>query len=97
MPSTVVLSQINSVGGWGKPISFNVSLNLVAVRPLWKSPPSLASAADAATSLRIETVTMMYPFKQSGSWSCCLSPIKKYPAKLLLAMSSFKYEASLLS
>ena len=70
---------------------------LVAIRLLWKIPPSSDSTPDAAINLRMETVTTVDPFNQSCLISCCLYPMKIYPAKLLLELFSFKYEASLWS
>ena len=47
------LSVFVGVGGWVKPSSWSVILRGTTVCPLWNSPPTSASAADATTCLRI--------------------------------------------
>ena len=49
MPSAAELYVFIGVGGWVKPSSWSVILRGTAVCPLWSSPPTYASAADATT------------------------------------------------
>ena len=52
MPSDAELSILIWVGGWVKPRSWSVICRGIAVCPLWNSPPTSASAAEAKTCLR---------------------------------------------
>ena len=53
MPSAAELSVFIGVGGWVKPSSWSVILRGTVVWPLWNSPLTSDSAADATTCLRI--------------------------------------------
>ena len=56
MPTAVVLSTWIGVGGCGCPNAWSVIRNTLASCALRKRAPSSASAAEAATSLRIAHV-----------------------------------------
>ena len=66
MPSSAELSVFIGVGGWVKPSSWSVILRGTAVFPLWNSPPTSASAADATTCLRILYSVWMGTFLVAG-------------------------------
>ena len=56
--------------------------------------PNSASAADAATSFKMEHVVRIFPFNLIGSLSLGKLPRKKYPPALLRALAAVKYDAS---
>ena len=62
MPSVAELSVFIGVGGWLKLSSWGVILRITSVYPLWNSPPTSASAADAPTCLRILHPVWIGPF-----------------------------------
>ena len=62
IPTAVVLSTCTGVGGCGWPNSSSISLSILASWALRKSAPNSASAADAATSLKIAQVMWILPF-----------------------------------
>ena len=62
MPLAAELSVFIGVGGWVKPSSWSVILRGTTVCPLWNSPPTSASAADATTCLRILHSVWIGPF-----------------------------------
>ena len=66
MPSAAELSVFIGVGGWLKPSSWSVILRGTVVCPLWNSPPTSASAADATTCLRILHSVWIGPFAGGG-------------------------------
>ena len=66
MPSAAELSFFIGVGGWVKPSSLSVILRVTTVFPLWKSPPTSDSAADATTCLRILHSVWIGPFDGDG-------------------------------
>ena len=57
---------------------------------LRNSAPSSASAADAATSLRIVQVMWIAPLMMIGSASRGMLPRKKYPPARLLALGALR-------
>ena len=63
---TVVLSMCIGVGGWGCPSSWIISQSTFASLALWKSAPSSASAADAATVWRTVHIDCMDPLRKIG-------------------------------
>ena len=66
IPSAAELSVFIGVGGWVKPSSWSVIIRVTAVCPLWNSPPTSASAADATTCLRIMHYVWIGPFAVDG-------------------------------
>ena len=66
MPSAAELSGFIGVGGWVKPSSWSVIPRGTAVCPLWNSPSTSASAADANTYLRILHSVWIGPFAGGG-------------------------------
>ena len=66
MPSAAELYVFIGVGGWVKPSSWSLILRGAAVCPLWNSPPTSASAADATTCLRILNSVWIGPFAGGG-------------------------------
>ena len=66
MPSAAELYVFIGVGGWVKPISRSIIIRGTAVYPLWKSPPTSASAAYATTCLRILHSVWIGPFSGGG-------------------------------
>ena len=66
MPSAAELSVFIGVGGWVKTSSWSVILRVTAVCPLWNSPPTSASAAEATTCLGILNYVWIGPFAGGG-------------------------------
>ena len=66
MPPATELSVFIGVGGWVKPISWSVIFRGTAVCPLWNSPLTSASTADATTCLRILHSVWIGPFAGGG-------------------------------
>ena len=66
MPSATELSVFIGVGGWVKPSSRSVIIRGTAVYPLWNSPLTSDSSADATTCLRILHSVWMGPFAGGG-------------------------------
>ena len=66
MPTAVLLSQWMGVGGLGWPISSKVSRIIFAFIALRKNAPSSASAAEAATHLRMVQLVRMTPLRRMG-------------------------------
>ena len=66
MPSAAELSVFIGVGARVKPSSWSAILRGTAVCPLWNSPPTSASAADATTCLRILHSMWIGPFFGGG-------------------------------
>ena len=62
MPLAAELYDFIGVGGWVKLSSWIVTLKGTAVYPIWSSPPTSASAADATTCLRILHSVWIGPF-----------------------------------
>ena len=62
IPTAVVLSTWIGVGGCGWPISVRVRRIILASMVFKKRAPNLASAADAATHLRIAHCVSIAPF-----------------------------------
>ena len=85
MPAAVVLSQCMGVGGCGWPSSSSVSLIIFASFAFKNIAPNSASAADAATNLRIVQSVRIGPFRRMGRLSSGSQPRKKWPAARLLA------------
>ena len=53
-------------GGWVKSSSWSVIIRGTTVYPLWNSPPTSASSADATTCLRILYSVWIRPFSGGG-------------------------------
>ena len=66
MPLAAELSFFIGVHGWVKPSSLSAILGGTDVCPLWNSPPTSASAADATTCLRILHSVWIGPFAGGG-------------------------------
>ncbi len=66
MPTAVVFSQCIGVGGYGCPSSFSARHMILASSALRKRAPSSASAADAATQLRIVAFVRTAPLRPMG-------------------------------
>ena len=66
MPVAVLLLQWIGVGDCGYPISYNVSIMILASFAFKNSAPSYASAANAATNLSIWNSENITPFKWMG-------------------------------
>ena len=66
MPSAAELSVFIEVGDWVKPSSWSVIIRVNAVCPLWNSPQTSTSAADATTCLRILYSMWIGPFAGGG-------------------------------
>ncbi len=77
IPTVVVLSTCIGVGGCGCPSSSRTRCMTLASCALRNSAPSLASAADAATSLRIVQVMWIAPLMMIGMVSHGMLPRKK--------------------
>ena len=93
IPTAVVLSTCNGVGGWGWPNSFSINRMTFASCAFKNNAPNSASAADAATSFKMEHVVRIFPFSLIGSLSLSKLPRKKYPPALLRARAAVKYDA----
>ena len=94
MPAAVALSQCMGVGGCGWPSSSSVSLMIFASFAFKNIAPNSASAADAATNLRIVQSVRIGPFRRMGRLSSGCQPRKKWPAARLLAFFAERYDAS---
>ena len=66
IPAAVALSRCMGVGGCGWPSSSSVSLIIFASSAFKNIAPNSASAADAATNLRIVQSVRIGPFRQMG-------------------------------
>jgi hypothetical protein len=77
IPPVVVLSTCMGVGGCGCPSSSRTRHSTLASCVLRNSAPSSASAADAATSLRMVQVIWIAPLIMIGLSSCGILPKKK--------------------
>ena len=66
MPLAAELSVFIGVGGWVKPSSRSVTIRGTVVCPLWNSPPTSASAADANTGLKILHSVWIETFSGGG-------------------------------
>ena len=64
--SAAELYVLIGVGGWEKPNSWSVMRRGTYVSPLWNSPPTSASTADATTCLRILHSVWIGPFSSGG-------------------------------
>ena len=84
MPAAVSLSQYMGVGGCGWPSSSSLSLMIFASFAFKNIAPNSASAADAATNLRIVQSVRIGPFSRMGCSSSGFHPRKKWPAARLL-------------
>ena len=62
MPLAAELSVFIGVGGRVKPSSWSLILGGASGFPLWNSPPTSSSAADATTCLRILHYLWIGPF-----------------------------------
>ena len=85
MPAAVALLQCMGVGGCGWPSSSSVSLMVFASFAFKNIAPNSASAADAATNLRIFQSVRIGPFRRMGRLSSGCQSGKKWPAARLLA------------
>ena len=85
MPTAVASSQCMGVGGCGWPSSSSVSLVIFASFAFKNIAPNSASAADAATNLRIMQSVRIGPFRRMGQSSSGSQPRKKWPDARLLA------------
>ena len=94
MPAAVALSQGMGVGGCGWPSSSSVSLIIFASFALKNIDPNLASAADAATNLRMVKSVRIGPFRRMGRLSSGCQTRKKWPDARLLAFFAERYDAS---
>ncbi len=77
MPTVVVVSLCNGVGGCGWQSSSSVRQKTLASCAFRNSAPSLASAVDAAMSLRMVHCTWIAPLSLMGSPSRGKLPRKK--------------------
>ena len=68
MPLATELSVFIGVGGRVKPSSWSVILRGTSVCPLWNSPPTYDSAADATTCLSIIHSVWIGPFSGGGKF-----------------------------
>ena len=93
MTAAVVLLQCMGVGGYGWPISSSVSLMIFASFAFKKIVPNSASAADAATNLRIVQSVRIGPFRKMGRLLSGSQTRKKWPAARLLASFAERYNA----
>ena len=94
MPAAVALSQCMGVGGCGWPSSSSVSLMIFASFAFNNIAPNSASAADAATNLRILQSVRIGPFRRMGCLSSGSQPRKKWPAARLLESFAESYNVS---
>ena len=85
MTADVALLQCMGVGGCGWPSSSSASLMIFASFAFKNIAPNSASAADAATNLRIVQSVRIGPFRRMGQSSSDSQPRKKWPAAQLLA------------
>ena len=76
------------------PISSSVSLMIFACCAFVNRAPNSASAAEAATILRIVHSECIAPFSLIGWLSCGIEPRKKWPPALLLDFVAVRYDAS---
>ena len=90
MPVTVVLSMWMGVGGCGCPSLSSMRRITFASFALWKSAPSSASAADAATVRKTVQSDKIGPFKNIGLLSIGCLPKKKWPPIRLLALGAVR-------
>ena len=74
-PLAAELSVFIGVGGWVKPRSRSVICRGTAICPLWNSPPTSDSAADATTCLRILHSVWIGPFADGGSFGDCFRSV----------------------
>ena len=68
MPSSAELSIFIGFGGWLQPSSWSVIIRGTAVCPLWNSPTTSASDADATKCLRILHSVWIGPFAGGGKF-----------------------------
>ena len=95
MPTTVVLSMCIGVGGCGWPSSCNVIRITCASFAFRNRDPSSASAAEAATNLRMLQREWIGPLRLIGFPLIGSDPRKKCPPALLHALGAVRYDASL--
>ena len=86
IPTVVVLSMWIGVEGCGWPSSARVMRRIFASWAFRNKAPSSASAAEAATSLRIVQLMWTAPLRKMGSLSTGIDPKKKYPPARLRAL-----------
>ena len=89
IPTVVVLSTCIGVGGCGWSNSERMSRMTLASFVLRNKALNSASAADAATSLRIAHVMAIFPFSLMGLPCWGKLPRKKYPPVLVVLLDSF--------
>ena len=94
MPAAVALLQCMGVGGCGWPSSSSVILMIFASFAFKNIAPNLASAADAATNLRIVQSVRIGPFRRMGCLLYGYHTRKKCPAAQLLVFLAERYDAS---
>ena len=76
-------AQCMGVGGCGWPSSLSGSMIIFASFAFKNIAPNSASAADAATNLRIVQSVRIGPFRRMGHLSSSCQPRKKWPAARL--------------
>ena len=83
-------------GRWGLRVAqfFQCQAKYSPIPHIQKNAPSSASAADAATNLRMVHSVKKAPLRRMGSPSRGVQPRKKCPAARLLPCGSERYEAS---
>ena len=93
IPTDVMLSTWICVGSCGWHNLWRMSLIIFASRVLRNNYPSLASAADAATSLTMAQVMWTFPFNRTDFPSIGMLLRKKYPPALLRPFPADNYDA----
>merc|ERR1712086_64647 len=94
IPVAVLLSQCTGVGGWRWPSSLKANHNTLPSLIFKNKAPSSASAAEQTTICSMPHETNMFPFIWMFSPFLGTPPKKKYPASLLRARDSERYDAS---
>ncbi len=94
VPTVVAPLQWLGIERWGCPSSCKISLMILHSFTFKKRAASSASAADAATSLRITHRLRIVPMRRMGSLGVRSQPRKKCPAAQLRALVMERYDAS---
>merc|ERR1712153_259338 len=94
IPAAVLLSQCTDVGGWWWPSPLKADRNTLPSLMFKNNAPSSASAAEQTTIHSMPHETNLFPFIWMFSPFLGTSPKKKYPASLLRAHGSERYNAS---
>ncbi len=88
IPTAIALLQCTCVLGCGCPNSYSVKQKIMPSLQFKKRAPSLASAVDATTNLRIAHEVKKAPFNLMGSLSFAVQPMNKCPQARLHALDS---------